>query len=88
MPIKRENAVPPINLPHPRKVLVAVRMGNATGRQRLRGIYRYLAEQGDWDVQLVRSEAELDATHIVQACSDGVEGFLVCFHPNISTTTQ
>ena len=84
MSATRENTV--LKLPHPRKVLVAVRMGNATGRQRLRGIYRYLAEQGDWDVQLVRSESELDAAHIVQACSDGVEGFLVCFHPNISTT--
>lgn len=36
-----------INTPRPRKVVVAVRMGNAAGRQRLRGVYRYLAQNGD-----------------------------------------
>ena len=42
-----------------RRVMVAVKMMNATGRQRLRGVYRYLAEGHDWDLQLVRAETEL-----------------------------
>ena len=81
---ERKN-MPQISQPSPCKVLVAVRMGNATGRQRLRGIYRYLAERGDWDVQLVRSEAELTPRYVQTACADGIEGFLVCFHPDGET---
>ena len=86
MSMKQRRPVQQIMPPHPRKVLVAVRMGNATGRQRLRGIYRYLAEHGDWDVQLVRSEAELTTAHVHQACAGGVEGFLICVHPAARTT--
>ena len=77
-----------IRTPRPRKVVVAVRMGNATGRQRLRGVYRYLAQNGDWDVQLVRTETELTAEHVRQACADGAEGFLVLFHPDAETHAE
>ena len=57
-------------------------MMNATGRQRLRGIYRYLAEGHDWDLQLVRAETELTASRIHQAERDGIQGFIVCYHPS------
>ena len=77
-----------IRTPRPRKVVVAVRMGNATGRQRLRGVYRYLAQNGDWDVQLVRTESELTAEYVRQACADGAEGFLVLFHPDAETIDE
>ena len=77
-----------IRTPRPRKVVVAVRMGNATGRQRLRGVYRYLAQNGDWDVQLVRTESELTAEYVRQACADGAEGFLVLFHPDAETHAE
>lgn len=66
----------------PRRVMVAVRMMNATGRQRLRGVYRYLAEGHDWDLQLIRADTELTVPSIRQAERDGVQGFLVCYHPS------
>ena len=62
--------------------MVAVRMMNATGRQRLRGVYRYLAEGHDWDLQLIRADTELTVPSIRQAERDGVQGFLVCYHPS------
>jgi len=68
-----------------RRVMVAVKMMNATGRQRLRGVYRYLAEGHDWDLQLVRAETELTAPGIRQAERDGIQGFLVCYHPSSET---
>ena len=68
-----------------RRVMVAVKMMNATGRQRLRGVYRYLAEGHDWDLQLVRAETELTAPGIRQAERDGIQGFLVCYHPSPET---
>ena len=64
----------------PRKVTVAVKMMNTTGRQRLRGVYRYIAEGRDWDVRLLRAEAELTVQSIRQAEKDGTQGFLVCYH--------
>ena len=68
-----------------RRVMVAVKMMNATGRQRLRGVYRYLAEGHDWDLQLVRAETELTAPGIRQAERDGIQGFLVGYHPSPET---
>ena len=65
-----------------RRVMVAVKMMNATGRQRLRGIYRYLAEGHDWDLQLVRTATEFTVPCIRQAKRDGIQGFLVCYHPS------
>ena len=69
----------------PRKVTVAVKMMNTTGRQRLRGVYRYIAEGRDWDVRLLRAEAELTVQSIRQAEKDGTQGFLVCYHPERDT---
>ena len=60
-------------------------MMNTTGRQRLRGVYRYIAEGRDWDVRLLRAEAELTVPAIRQAEQDGAQGFLVCFHPERDT---
>ena len=68
-----------------RRVMVAVRMMNTTGRQRLRGVYRYLAEGHDWDLHLVRVETELTEPSIRQAERDGIQGFLVCYHPSSET---
>lgn len=65
-----------------RRVMVAVKMMNATGRQRLRGVYRYLAEGHDWDLQLVRTATEFTVPCIRQAERDGIQGFLVCYHPS------
>ena len=64
---------------------VAVKMMNTTGRQRLRGVYRYIAEGRDWDVRLLRAEAELTVQSIRQAEKDGTQGFLVCYHPERDT---
>ena len=85
MPKKQRKRPKSIPKPQAHKVLVAVRMGNATGRQRLRGVFRYISERADWDVQLVRSEPELTPRCVRQACEDGAEGFLVLFHPNART---
>ena len=82
---KQEKRPKGISEPQAHKVLVAVRMGNATGRQRLRGVFRYLSERADWDVQLVRSESELTPKCVRQVCEDGTEGFLVLFHPDART---
>lgn len=76
------DSVDTIAIHRSRRVMVAVKMMNATGRQRLRGVYRYLAEGHDWDLQLVRSAAEFTAPCIRQAKRDGIQGFLVCYHPS------
>ena len=74
-----------VGSPEPRKVTVAVKMMNTTGRQRLRGVYRYIAEGHDWDVHLIRTEEELDENAIRQAVREGTDGFLVLYHPATAT---
>ncbi len=74
-----------VGSPEPRKITVAVKMMNTTGRQRLRGVYRYVAEGHDWDVHLIRTEDELNEGAIRQAARDGTDGFLVLYHPAPAT---
>ena len=74
-----------VGSPEPRKITVAVKMMNTTGRQRLRGVYRYVAEGHDWDVHLIRTEDELNEDAIRQAARDGTDGFLVLYHPAPAT---
>lgn len=59
------------------RILCAIKMTNAAARQKLRGIYRYVAEGHDWDIRLVREEAELTADAVRRAESDGIDGYVI-----------
>lgn len=65
------------NMHGPKKVLVALPTANAAARQKLRGIYRYVAEGHDWDIQLVRSAEEMSAASICAAERGGIDGYIM-----------
>lgn len=58
------------------KVLCAIKMTHAAARQKLRGVYRYVAEGHDWDIRLIREEHGLTGRTIRQAAAD-TDGFLI-----------
>lgn len=59
------------------RILCAFKTTNAAARQKLRGVYRYIAEGHDWDIQLVREEAELTADVIRRAKVEETDGYLI-----------
>lgn len=66
-----------VRMKGPKKVLVALSTANAAARQKLRGIYRYVTEGHDWDVQLVRSAGELTVGTIREAERNGIDGYIL-----------
>ncbi|MBR2839283.1 MAG: substrate-binding domain-containing protein [Kiritimatiellae bacterium] len=62
-----------------RKILVALPMANAAARQKLRGIYRFVAEGHDWDIRQVRTTNEFTGDCIRAAICDKTDGFIVSF---------
>lgn len=58
------------------RVLVTLILSGVAGRKKLSGIYRFLSEGYDWDVDLVRTSEELTAERLKAAARDGIDGFL------------
>jgi LacI family transcriptional regulator len=60
-----------------RKVLISPKLEGKAGREHLGGILRYLDAGHVWDVDIVRSPAELSPARVRKAIADGAEGFLL-----------
>ena len=64
-----------------KKVFVALKMAGIAGQSKLVGVFRYLKETyGDsspWEVQIVRTGAELTDVAVRRALADGTDGFIV-----------
>ena len=60
-----------------KKVFVALRMAGIAGQEKLSGIFRFLGENHDWDITLVRTAAEFTPTRMKTALKDGYDGFVV-----------
>ena len=58
------------------KVLLALEMASAAGRQHLIGIFRFLAQSVKWDIRIVQPPTELAADAIEQASSEGFDGII------------
>jgi len=61
----------------PKSIAVALPIINAAARQKLRGIYRFVAEGHDWDIRQIRTEAAFTATSVRDMARSGVNGFIV-----------
>ena len=59
------------------RVLLALDLSSEAGRQKLRGVYRFLSEGHAWDLSLVRSPEEFDLSTLGPAGAGGYEGFLI-----------
>ena len=59
------------------RVLAAIDLSSAAGRQKLAGVHRFLAEGYDWDLELIRTREECTAERITAAANDGIDGFIM-----------
>lgn len=60
-----------------KKVFIALRMAGIAGQEKLSGIFRFLGENHDWDITLVRTAAEFTPARIKDALRGGYDGFIV-----------
>ena len=52
---------------HRLKVFIALKMAGIAGQEKLAGIFRFLGEDHDWDVTLVRTAAEFTPSRMRDA---------------------
>ena len=58
------------------RVLVTSVMSGVAGKKKLAGIYRFLSEGYDWDIELIRTAEEMTPELLTSAASNGIDGFL------------
>ena len=58
------------------RVLVTSVMSGVAGKKKLAGIYRFLSEGYDWDMELIRTAEEVTPELLTSAARNGVDGFL------------
>ena len=63
-----------------RKVIVALEMMDASGRNQLMGIFRYLGYDRHWDIRILQTPAELTPELVESAAAEGVNGLITCVH--------
>ena len=60
-----------------KKVFIALRMAGIAGQEKLSGIFRFLGENHDWDITLVRTAAEFTPARMKTVLKSGYDGFIV-----------
>ena len=62
----------------PRRIVVALYMGNISGRELLTGIFRHARDVGNWDIQLVQLPDGFRKEQIERAQAEGIDGLILC----------
>ena len=60
-----------------KKVFIALRMAGIAGQEKLSGIFRFLGDNHNWDLTLVRTAAEFTPERMKSAIKEGYDGFIV-----------
>ena len=60
-----------------KKVFIALRMAGIAGQEKLSGIFRFLGENHDWDITLVRTAAEFTPARMKTVLKSGYDGFII-----------
>ena len=60
-----------------KKVFIALRMAGIAGQEKLSGIFRFLGDNHDWDIRLVRTAGEFSVAAVKDALRSKYDGFIV-----------
>ena len=60
-----------------RKVFVALRMSGIAGQEKLSGIFRYLGDEPEWDITLIRTAEAFTPDRIHDALRQRYDGFII-----------
>ena len=61
------------------KILAAVRISKASGRDMLSGMFRFIEQNPSWQLQLVQYDPEFTADVVRRAQADGLDGIVATF---------
>ena len=60
-----------------KKVFIALRMAGIAGQEKLSGIFRFLGDNHNWDIRLVRTAGEFTVAAVKEALRSKYDGFIV-----------
>ena len=60
-----------------KKVFIALRMAGIAGQEKLSGIFKFLGDNHDWDIRLVRTAGEFSVAAVKDALRSKYDGFIV-----------
>ena len=60
-----------------KRVFIALRMAGIAGQEKLSGIFRFLGDNHDWDIRLVRTAGEFTVAAVREALRSKYDGFIV-----------
>ena len=60
-----------------KKVFIALRMAGIAGQEKLSGIFRFLGDNHDWDIRLIRTAGEFSVAAVKDALRSKYDGFIV-----------
>lgn len=60
-----------------KKVFIALQMAGIAGQEKLSGIFRFLGDNHDWDIRLVRTADEFSVAAVKDALRSKYDGFIV-----------
>ena len=60
-----------------KKVFIALRMAGIAGQEKLSGIFKFLGDNHDWDIRLVRTAGEFTVAAVKAALRSKYDGFIV-----------
>lgn len=60
-----------------KKVFIALRMAGIAGQEKLSGIFRFLGENHDWAIRLIRTAGEFTVAAVKDALRSKYDGFIV-----------
>ena len=58
------------------RVLITSPLSSVAGKKKLTGVYRFLSEGYDWDMELIRTAEEVTPELLTSAARNGIDGFL------------
>jgi len=64
------------------RVLACIDLSSEAGRRKLSGIYRFLGQGYDWDISLIRSQKDFDATFRERVAEKSFDGLLIAVPEN------
>ena len=60
-----------------KKVFIALRMAGIAGQEKLSGIFKFLGDNHDWDIRLIRTAGEFSVAAVKDALRSKYDGFIV-----------
>jgi len=67
----------------PKRIILVIPTNGIDGRDRMRGVFRYINDHPDWETVLITKRTEVIGGSLAQECAAGCDGMIVSAEPDI-----